>query len=89
MIPNELRPFFWEVNGDTFEPQEFKEYTIGRILELGTEPAVAWMKANFSVEDIKNVIREEHRLSPKSATFWALLYGIPGEEVAALASHVS
>jgi len=29
------------------------------------------------------VIRAEHRLSAKSANFWALVYRIPAQEVAA------
>lgn len=87
MIPKELRPFFWEVRPDSFDPREYSDYVIGRILELGTEAAVAWMKATFTAEEIRKVIREEHRLSPQSATFWALIYGIPAEEVAALASR--
>lgn len=86
MIPKELRPFFWEVDADSCDPREYGDYAIGRILELGTEPAVSWMKAIFTEEEIKNVIREDRKLSPKSATFWALVYGIPSEEVAALAT---
>ncbi len=84
MIPKELRQFFWEVNADSFDPREYGEYAIGRILELGTEGAIAWMKTTFSEEEIKKVIRGDRRLSPKSATFWALVYGIPAEEVVAL-----
>lgn len=84
MIPKELYAFFWEVNPDSFDPREYGEYVIGRILELGTEPAVAWMKSTFTEEEIKKVIREDRRLSPRSATFWALVYGIRTEDVAAL-----
>ncbi len=84
MIPKELRQFFWEVNADSFDPRKYGEYAIGRILELGTERAIAWMKTTFSEEEIKKVIRGDRRLSPKSATFWALVYGIPAEEVVAL-----
>ena len=86
MIPHHLRPFFWEVDADNLDPKEYGEYVIGRILELGTEEAVSWMKATFSEEEIKKAIRQDHRLSPKSATYWALIYEIPSEQVAAL-SH--
>ena len=58
-------------------------------MELGTKPAVAWMKNTFTEEDIKKVIREDRRLSPKSATFWALIYGIPAGEVCALTRPAS
>ncbi len=39
MIPNELRAFFWDVRVDDFDPHQYGEYVIGRILELGTETA--------------------------------------------------
>jgi len=65
-------------------PFGIPEYTIFRILELGDRPAVAWLKANFSQEQIKDVIRNERQLSPRSANFWAHVYGIPFEEVAGL-----
>lgn len=84
MIPNHLRPFFWEIDGDSLDPHEYAEYVIGRILELGTEAAVAWMKSTFTEDEIKQVIRENRHLTPKSATYWALMYRIPAEEVAAL-----
>ena len=87
MIPKELRTFFWEIDADSFDARQYASYAIGRILELGTEPAISWMKTTFTAEEIKKVIREDRRLSPKSATFWALIYDIPTVEVAALASH--
>jgi len=87
MIPKELRSLFWDVDIDSFNPHEYPRQTIGRILELGTEAAVAWMNAVFTEEEIKRVIREDRRLSPRSANYWALIYRIPTEEVAALAQH--
>ncbi len=84
MIPNDLLPFFWDIDIHAFDPSAYPEYTIGRILELGNPEAVSWMKATFLEEQIKAVIRTERRLSPKSATFWALVYRIPFQEVTAI-----
>lgn len=84
MIPEHLRAFFWDVNPDTFEPQAHPEYAIARVLELGDVQAVAWMKAHFDEEAIKNVIRRDRRLTPRSANYWALVYQIPSHDVAAL-----
>ena len=88
MIPNNLIPFFWDIDIQGFDPAAYPEYAIGRILELGDPEAVSWMRATFSEEHIRAVIRNERRLSPKSAVFWALLYNIPSHDVAALA-HAS
>ena len=84
MIPQHLHPLFWDLNLDNFNPAAYPDYTIARVLELGDEQAVIWMKENFSEADIKRVIATERRLSRKSANFWALVYGIAPEDVAAL-----
>jgi hypothetical protein len=84
MIPKHLQPLFWDVNLANFNPAAYPDYTIARILELGDENAVTWMKGTFSEAEIRRVIAHERRLSRKSANFWALVYGIDPDEVAAL-----
>ena len=84
MIPSGLQTLFWDVNLDTFAPEQYPDYTILRVLELGDDPAVKWMQRIFPETQIKRVLSTEHRLSRKSANFWALVYGIPIREVAAL-----
>jgi hypothetical protein len=84
VIPQRLRPFFWDVNVAQFDPQAYPDYTIARILEIGDERAVAWLKEAFAEDEIRRVIRTERRLSRKPASFWALVYQIPRSQVAAL-----
>ena len=84
MISQELRPLFWDIDTESFEPQDHPEYTIERILELGDSEAVEWLEGQFSEEQIKEVIRTNRRLSKKSANFWALVYHIPSQEVTVL-----
>ena len=84
MIPPNLHALFWDVNLDSFDPQAHTEYTIARVLELGDEEAVAWMRREFPESSIKAVLCSERRLSRKSANFWALVFGVPADEVAAL-----
>ena len=84
MIPRRLQTLFWDTNLDSFDPAVHPDYTIFRVLEYGDESAVTWLRETFSPDEIRRVLRAERRLSPKSATFWALVYGIPLEEMAAL-----
>jgi len=51
---------------------------------LGDEAAVKWLRQTFAESEIRRVLRTERRLTSKSANFWALVYGIPSREVAAL-----
>jgi hypothetical protein len=85
MVPNTLQSLFWDTNLATFQPSAYPDYTIFRILECGDDEAVAWMRENFGTPEIRRVICSERRLSAKSATFWARVYGIPEAEVGALA----
>jgi hypothetical protein len=84
MIPSDLQALFWDTNLDTFAPEAYPDYTILRVLELGDEAAVRWLRQTFSEAEIRRVLKSERRLSEKSATFWALVYGVPSREVAAL-----
>jgi len=84
MIPSNLQTLFWDTNLDTFDPAAYPDYTIFRVLEFGSEPAVEWLRQTFSEAEIRRVLCTERRLSRKSANFWALVYGVPPNEVAAL-----
>lgn len=84
MVPKYLAPLFWDANLEDFDPSAYPVYTIERVLERGNEEAVAWLRRAFTEEQILDVLRTDRRLSPRSATFWALLFGLPTHEVAAL-----
>lgn len=86
MIPQHIQPFFWDIDPNTFNPIDYPDYTILRILELGDDAAVKWLRQTFSEEAIKSVLCSDRRLSRRSATFWALAYRVPFDEVASLAS---
>lgn len=85
MVPNTLQPLFWDTDLATFQPSAHPDYTIFRVLEYGDDEAIAWLRENFGAPEIRRVICAERRLSARSATFWALVYGIPAAEVGALA----
>ena len=85
MVPNALQPLFWDIDLSTFQPSAHPDYTIFRVLEYGDDEAITWLRENFGSPEIRRVICAERRLSARSATFWALVYGIPAAEVAALA----
>lgn len=84
MIPSYLRTLFWDTDLETFTPEAYPDYTILRVLEIGDDAAVTWLRETFPESEIRRVLRTERRLSEKSANFWALVYGIPSREVAAL-----
>ena len=84
MMSSHVKTLFWDINLDTFRPEDYPDYTILRVLEYGDEKAVNWLQRTFPESEILRVLRTENRLSRKSANFWALVFGIPVREVAAL-----
>jgi hypothetical protein len=84
MIPQHLRSLFWDTNLENFDPTAYPIYTIERVMEHGDEAAAAWLRRTFAEQQIVDVLRTDRRLSRRSANFWALLFGLPDDEVAAL-----
>lgn len=84
-IPPHLRLLFWDTDLEAFDPLEYPVYTIERVLELGDEPAVSWLRGVFPQDRILDVLRTDRRLTPFSATFWAAFFEVPFEDIAALA----
>lgn len=84
MIQQHLRSLFWDTNIDNFDPAAYPRYTIERVLEYGDEDAVAWMRTLFSAEQILDVLRTDRNLTPLSANFWAVLFGVPADDILAL-----
>lgn len=54
------------------------------MLEYGDEAAIAWLRSTFTQEQVLDVLRTDRNLTPLSANFWAILYGIPANDVVAL-----
>jgi hypothetical protein len=84
MVPENIRPFFWDVDVESFDPRQYPDYTIARLLEYGNREALSWLRSLFSEQEIKKVIRTERRLTRRSATFWGLVYHLPSEQITAL-----
>ena len=87
MVTRYLHTLLWDADPASFQPQAYPDYTIFRVLEYGDESAVAWLRETFSEKEIRRVLCGERRLSRKSANFWALVYGVPSGQVAALNYH--
>ena len=87
MIPAHMRSLFWDVNPDDFDPGAHPRYTIERVLEHGEEADMTWLLQQFTRDQIRDVLRTDQRLSPRSAHFWALVFELPAGEVAALHSE--
>lgn len=59
---------FGDVNGATFDPAAYPDYTIFRVLDYCDVDAVEWLRGLFPEGEIRPVLRLERRLSPKPGT---------------------
>lgn len=82
-----LRPVFWEIDINSLDPQEYKKYTIERILQYGTIDHVKWMLDNFSNTDIIEAVKVSKNIDRRTANYWALYYGINKEEITCFSTH--
>jgi hypothetical protein len=74
MLPRYIKKYFWDIDTYVLNLKKYKKYVIERILEMGDEKAVFWMKNFFSSRDIRDVIKESKRLSPLSLNYWRLVF---------------
>lgn len=86
VIPRKMHPLFWDINVENLDPKAYPVYTIERVLEHGDEEAFRWLLETFTRDQIREVLRTDRRLSPRSANFWALVFGMADSDVAALAN---
>lgn len=86
VLPSYTYRFFWDVDPATLDVSAYRRYVVERLLELGDVPAVRWLLANFSPNEIIDVLRTSRRLSRLSANFWAVYFGVDKEDLPCLST---
>lgn len=84
LLPRFLKKYFWDVNFSELSKENYSSFIIERILEYGDERAVKWMKKNFNISEIKNVICKSKNLSQKSANFWQFMFNLKRDKILCL-----
>lgn len=86
-LPQFIKPYFWDVDFAKLDYKKYSRFVLGRILEYGDKRAISWMQRNFTKGDITGVLSRLRAVSPKSANFWALIYGIDRKKILCLQKH--
>ncbi len=86
-LPAYTHRFFWDIDPDKLNVDDYRVYVIERLLEYGDPPAVKWMLASFHGETIISVLQSSRRLSALSANFWALYFNVDKETMPCLSSR--
>jgi hypothetical protein len=83
-IPGFLKKYFWDVDFLKLDKNKHSYFIIERILEYGDKKALKWLKENFEEKAIKNVLLTSKNLSPKTANFWQLIFGLNKDKILCL-----
>ena len=75
-LPEFLHQYFWDTDPQVVDLKTNARYVIERILEYGQKDAVLWMEKRYSKRLISHVVQVSRALSPRSANYWAIKYGI-------------
>ena len=86
-LPKFLERYFWDVDFKKLAVKYHPQEIIGRILENGDKKSVNWLKKHFSKTAIADVLFRFRFVSPKSANFWAIIFGLPKGKILCLQKH--
>lgn len=81
-VPREFHNFFWEVDAEKLDSDEYPEFIMERILDYGTLEGVSWVRKTFGDERIREFIkgRAQRSLSSKALNFWQKILNLNPEE---------
>ena len=83
-LPQFLKKYFWDVDFSKLDKEIHASFIIERILEEGDEKATRWMRDNFNLAQIKNVLYNSKNLSPRSANYWQLIFNLKRDKILCL-----
>lgn len=83
-LPKSFYRYFWDIDFKKLDSCKKPQYIIQRLLEMGDEKAVRWLRKNFDEKEIAETIKKRRGFSPKTVNFWAYILKIPPKEIVCL-----
>lgn len=82
-LPDRLRRYFWEYGTSRLTLEENRCTIVRRLLDAGGWDAVSWLLREIGDDELRTLImrREGRGLTAKRLRFWALVLGLPTEDV--------
>ncbi len=81
-IPDFIRPLLWDTDPDTLDPEQYPDYVMERVLELGRPEACRWVFEFYGRDHVSDFLRTSgpRRLSPRALNYWAFVLDIEERE---------
>ena len=64
---------FWDLNPEKIDAERNAEYIIERILDLGHDDEVRWVRKFYDISLIKKVVDNPRRLRSDTKKLWTLM----------------
>jgi hypothetical protein len=80
-VPEKLRPLFWDVDQSKLDLVKHKSFIIERVLNMGDQHALAWLRSMACDEEILQVVKNSRRLTRKTALCWKNIYNLSEEKM--------
>lgn len=83
LLPETLRPLFWDTDFDQLAWRVHRDYIIGRVLSAGTWDAICWLRTRVDDQVLRQWIeqRKGRGLSSRQLRFWELILDLPHARV--------
>ena len=72
-LPENLRPFFWDVDFQKLSVEIAWYFIISRLMEHGNEAAMRFLFKTFGRKQMIHVLQNSRSLSRKSREFWRII----------------
>ena len=70
MIPQSLKPILWDVDLASLDVEKDKDFIIKRVADKGRWDDVVWLKTQYVIDDIIDVVKKSKNISKKTKNFW-------------------
>ena len=70
MIPQSLKPILWDVDLESLDVKKDKDFIIKRVTDKGRWDDVVWLKTQYVIDDIIDVVKKSKNISKKTKNFW-------------------
>ena len=72
-LPENLRPFFWDVDFHMLSVEGSWYFIISRLMEHGDEAAMKFLFKTFGRKQMIHVLKNSRSLSTRSRRFWRII----------------
>ena len=83
LLPEILRPLFWDVDFSALNWETDRDLIVRRILQTGNWLAIRWLRLTWGDGPLRAWLQAHAggRLSPRQLRYWELILSLPAQEV--------